>query len=1020
MSEELVNLEAKVTAPVNLIDIKFDLQKQYLRDDHLSILSIDKLKNEVLLSQVSQEEIRGKIRFFQMQKFVYEKDVKITNKLKSVFTTLHSVDSSVIFKIDSNGTECNLYIGVKSGVKVHEKAKVLKGALEGNFPGTKFSNNNENLTNQEVLNINNEIFNNCKEVTAVVGIPSLKDKEEDQFFQGIENLILGMNSKPFSAFFIADPVSSGQVELTLDTYEQIYSVLSSEKEFVVTESENTSISESISYSTSKSTSVSHSTTLGTSETKTTNSSPWIGRKMMNGFFGTGSKTADSLSKGLEKGVNGAVKYGTALGGAILGTVVAGAPGAIIGGKAALDKGKELSEGLDLKDKAEGSKAVAASQSETDGLTEGHTDTDGNVKGNTSGTSNSRQKTYTNKRASNFLDQLDKQIERLVQGKGVGFWNVGVYFVSDEEQNSIIAANIYNGITKGAESNFETAAIKTFNSINKSEKDKVVDYLQRYEVPRIVDYGFLAQAITTDELTVQMNFPHKSVVGLDVVEIIPFGNNPKKQVENNIKIGQLYNYEQKLNNDILLDYNKFTSHIFVTGSTGSGKSNVTYNLIDKLCENGINFLVIEPAKGEYKEEFGGRENVSVYGTNSAETELLRINPFSFPKSIHIYEHIDRFIEILNACWPMEAAMPNILKEAIEDAYISKGWLLDESRCIEEEIQYPLFSDLLESLENVIAQSKFSEEVKSNYEGALVSRVRSMTNGLNKLIFTNDCISDEDLFDKNVIVDLSRVASSEGKALFMGILFMRLNEYRIANKNQSNSDLKHITIIEEAHNLLKRTSSEQSSSSANLAGKSVEMISNAIAEMRTYGEGFIIADQAPGLLDMSVIRNTNTKICLRLPDFEDRKLVGSAMNLSDDQIKELAKLETGVAAIYQNDWQEAILCKFDKFESQNDEFTHNEVSDKKENVKKVLEIISNYEKNKEISESEVNFVNEVICLDFLLRQEWKSNTKSKLKIELLKKLISITGQKDVDPILKYVVHFLKRRKSDHILTTIKLWH
>jgi len=98
--------------------------------------------------------------------------------------------------------------------------------------------------------------------------------------------------------------------------------------------------------------------------------------------------------------------------------------------------------------------------------------------------------------------------------------------------------------------------------------------------------------------------------------------------------------------------------------------------------------------------------------------------------------------------------------------------------------------------------------------------------------------------------------------MGILFMKLNEYRIANKLQSNSNLKHVTILEEAHNLLKRTSSEQSADSSNLAGKSVEMISNAIAEMRTYGEGFIIADQAPGLLDMSVIRNTNTKICLRL--------------------------------------------------------------------------------------------------------------------------------------------------------------
>ena len=117
---------------------------------------------------------------------------------------------------------------------------------------------------------------------------------------------------------------------------------------------------------------------------------------------------------------------------------------------------------------------------------------------------------------------------------------------------------------------------------------------------------------------------------------------------------------------------------------------------------------------------------------------------------------------------------------------------------------------------------------------------------------------------------------------------------------------MTVLEEAHNLLKKTSLDQGSDSANLLGKSVEMLANSIAEMRTYGEGFVIADQAPGLLDMAVIRNTNTKIILGLPDLSDRELVGRAASLNDNQIVELAKLKTGVAAIYQNNWLEPILC------------------------------------------------------------------------------------------------------------------
>src|SRR5690554_449860 len=950
MSTELQKTNQQIATPMNFDTIQFDLQKKYLESE-ISILSVNEVK--------ASEDLIAKTRFFELEKFVYEKDVKISYKLKSVFSALHSVNSSVIFKIVSNGTQCTIYIGVKSKEAVNT-SKVLTGALKGNFPGTTFIVNKGSegaLKNDELTKLQSEIFKDCKEITAVVGTPSLKDKEEDQFIQGIENLILGMNGKSFSAIFIANPVPANQVDFTLDAYEQIYSVLSSEKEFVITDGENESNSTSFSTSIGSTSSTSTSITEGTNESTNENNTPWILKKMWITLVG-------GKTKGRSAGTN---------------------------------------------------------HSKTETKVEGINETETNGENTSTGTSKSLQKTFTNKKVSNFLDRLDKQIERLEQGKGVGFWNVGAYFISDEAQNSVIAANIYNGVIKGAESNFETAVVKTFNSINANEREKVKEYLQKYQIPQLHNSGYLAQAITTDELTVQINFPHKSVIGLDVVEITPFGNNPEREVKNSIKIGKLYNYDQIFTNDILLDFNKFTSHIFVTGSTGSGKSNVTYNLIDKLCDENINFLVIEPAKGEYKDEFGGRKNVAVYGTNPSYTQLLKINPFAFPENIHVYEHIDRFIEILNACWPMEAAMPNLLKEAVEDAYISKGWLLDESRCIADKKEYPLFSDLLKSLENVIENSNFSHEVKSNYEGALVTRVRSMTNGLNKLIFTNSCIPDEDLFDKNVIVDLSRVASSEGKALFMGILFMKLNEYRIANKTQNNSALKHITIIEEAHNLLKRTSSEQSADGANLAGKSVEMISNAIAEMRTYGEGFIIADQAPGLLDMSVIRNTNTKICLRLPDFEDRKLVGNAMNLTEDQVKELASLETGVAAIYQNDWQEAILCKFDKFESKEKEFKHTVEINKKDHIKRVLQIINDYEKEKKIKEKDADFINEIISLDFLLRQNWEE-TKSlnSLKIDFTKTLIKTTdlNKETVQPILKYVVHLLKRKNYKSKLTNIKI--
>ena len=101
-------------------------------------------------------------------------------------------------------------------------------------------------------------------------------------------------------------------------------------------------------------------------------------------------------------------------------------------------------------------------------------------------------------------------------------------------------------------------------------------------------------------------------------------------------------------------------------------------------------------------------------------------------------------------------------------------------------------------------------------------------------------------------------------------------------------------------------------SNVAGKSVEMIANSIAEMRTYGEGFIIVDQSPGAVDISAIRNTNTKIIMRLPEETDRRIAGKSAAMKDHQIDEIAKLPTGVAVVYQNDWEEPVLCQIDRYE------------------------------------------------------------------------------------------------------------
>ncbi len=531
-----------------------------------------------------------------------------------------------------------------------------------------------------------------------------------------------------------------------------------------------------------------------------------------------------------------------------------------------------------------------------------------------------------------LEIIEKQMERLERCEALGIWNIATYVFSPDCQLASEVAHMYMSLTQGNESFYEKPAINVWNSqrrdpVSRAEVKALSEYVKRIVHPSFIkrtdvktqkDIAYWPDEVTPTsvisgaELALAMNLPKKSVPGFSLIECASFGReilSYDKDYSGEVHIGRIHHMHHDEEKRVDLNKESLCSHVFITGSTGSGKSNAVYTMLESLKTT---FMVIEPAKGEYKYAF--TDNVQVYGSNPNVSELLKINPFAFNRGIHVYEHIDRLLDVFNVCWPMYAAMPAVLKDAIIKAYESCGWDLITSENEKGEI-YPTFIDVCDEIDGIINGSDYSDENKGNYRGSLKTRLNSLTNGINQLIFCNGNLSDKDLFEQNTIIDLSRIGSNENKSLIMGLLVVRLQEYRMS-EGAFNSALRHVTVLEEAHNLLRRASQFSSEEGSGVAGKAVEMLANAIAEMRTYGEGFIIVDQAPSLLDMSVIRNTNTKIILRLPDKDDRELVGRSANLNDEQIRELARLQRGVAAVYQNEWIEPILCKIDKYKAKID--------------------------------------------------------------------------------------------------------
>ena len=377
------------------------------------------------------------------------------------------------------------------------------------------------------------------------------------------------------------------------------------------------------------------------------------------------------------------------------------------------------------------------------------------------------------------------------------------------------------------------------SLNQQESiEKILDYVLNLKHPlaqiNAMNNVFSEQLVTPtnlvsgNELPLVMGFPKKSVPGLSVVEMAEFGravveedSRPKETFD----IGNVYHMGVTEKTRVNMDLNLLSSHCFITGSSGSGKSYATYQLLNAVVEKDVKIMIIEPAKGEYKRIFGGLKGIKIFTTDSNEYRMLKINPFKFNENIHVLSHIEQLLQIFNASWPLYAAMPAILKDAVVKSYMKCGWDVQNSIWIPgiSERKYPVFSDILEILPQIINKSDYSSESKGDYKGSLLTRVQAMTVGVNGQIF-KDCngVEDSILFDSNVIIDLSELGSDEAIALIMGVLIMKLNEYRKAQRKgqngiELNSKLRHITVLEEAHNILKRTSKEQSQDGANMVGR-----------------------------------------------------------------------------------------------------------------------------------------------------------------------------------------------------------
>lgn len=530
--------------------------------------------------------------------------------------------------------------------------------------------------------------------------------------------------------------------------------------------------------------------------------------------------------------------------------------------------------------------------------------------------------FLNKFAEYTEKITDLHCERLRKGRNQGFWNAGVYVLSNAKSNVSTLLGMLRSVYSGDESYLEPIRIHCFKTGSGAE-----DIIRSFSLIPIAHeqpvnsnwhifgptYQYISTPVNTQELSLFTSLPKKDVPGLRFVKTaVRFANNPGAQLgEEQLKIGTIKDYGLEQKTDYVLDINALVRHSLIVGSTGSGKSTTCRMLIENVLKRGRRVLIIEPAKEEYvrwaikMRKSGVPVNIFMPGVKSFEgerIEKLKLNPFQ-PAAIQgadidMMTRCEQFTSLVNASLPASDVLPVIIDETfftyLKNQLFGSDFMQGEMPQLSE---YPKIEGAIETARQVLKTRGYTDEVSRGIGAAVETRLTYLSRGKRgEVLNVRYSSSWSKLFDETTVINLSRLANPKDRSLIMSLILLALHEYRVSKytndnvyrKEASLNKLMHLTVVEEAHNVLSVPAADNQST-GNPQQVVAELFGNMLSEIRAYGEGLMIVDQSPTKLIGDAIKNTNYKISHRLTANEDCMVMASAMALRDDQSSILPKLE-----------------------------------------------------------------------------------------------------------------------------------
>lgn len=326
--------------------------------------------------------------------------------------------------------------------------------------------------------------------------------------------------------------------------------------------------------------------------------------------------------------------------------------------------------------------------------------------------------------------------------------------------------------------------------------------------------------------------------------------------------------------------KYNLNIF--GCPGTGKTTLIKNLLYHLRQKGINTLVVECEKNEFRSLIDLIPETKIFHVKNAGIEM-RLNPFLPCDGVPLSRYLPYLREAFRAAFVLEAPLDSLVEKAIGEAYTKFGWK-SYSKIGDPDVTCFTLRDFVSVLKEIIEQSSYEKKLKGNLNFAGEIRLLRLLETSAASFDTMNATPMSESLSGSSVVNVSNI-TGEDLSVLVAMLLLRLVVTIKATYGKSER-LRTVLVIDEAHTFLD-IDGNASASAVILR----QMIENMVATFRGLGIGVIVSDQVPSRVGKNIISCASSNIVLKLGNLEEANLMRGQLQLDDVGAQALVRLDLG---------------------------------------------------------------------------------------------------------------------------------